>query len=391
MTHSTPAADSAHPADQGVPWSCLTGTRVLDLSRLLPGPFATTLLADLGADVIKVEDAASGGDPMRAMGRRRFALHNRNKRSLALDLRTEEDRATFLRLVERSDAVVEGFRPGVLDRMGVGYRRLREANPRVVLCSLTGYGQDGPYAHRPGHDLNFLGLSGYFAVPGGVDGAVARPGVRAGDLIGSMYAALSLTVAMLSARRSGQGQHLDLSLHDAATAWAAPMALMLPRDGSPVDGPGVMGDNGVFATADGRLLSLATLEDKFWKAFRLRLAGTFPVLDTDAFDDRAERTRRKHEVARLLTEVFAARDLAWWSTVLDEAGAPWAPVPTTPQELSADPHVAARELLHGTAVRFPTRFGLGLETFRRPAPALGEHTEEILADLGRPGSDPSGN
>ncbi|MFC6879538.1 MULTISPECIES: CaiB/BaiF CoA transferase family protein [Actinomadura] len=386
MASTPPPADGADvPGPPGeVAWSCLNGARVLDLSRLLPGPFATMLLADLGADVVKVEDAASGGDPLRAFGRRRFAVNNRNKRSVALDLRSAEGRAAFLRLAGRADAVVESFRPGVLDEMGLGYERLRAANPGIVLCSLSGFGQDGPYAGRPGHDLNFLGLSGFFAVPSRPDAEVTRPGVRVGDLIGSMYAALSLAVAMMSAGRNGTGQHLDLSLHDAATAWAGPAALSLAGLAAPSDSPLVMGDNSVFATSDGRLLSLATFEDKFWRAFRERLAGTFPDLDTAAFDGRAERTRRKREVERILTRTFAARDLAWWSRVLDEAGVPWAPVLTGPDDLLNDPHIAARELIadtaDGPAVRFPTRFGLGLDTFRRPAPELGEHTAELLGE-----------
>ncbi|MBO2457865.1 CaiB/BaiF CoA transferase family protein [Actinomadura violacea] len=386
MAEDTPADPRA--ARSGVAWSGLDGTRVLDLSRLLPGPFATMLLADLGADVVKVEDP-SGGDPLRAFGADRFAASNRNKRSIALDLRTADGRDTFLRLAARADAVVESFRPGVLDRIGIGYQRLRAANPRIVLCSLTGYGQDGPYSGRPGHDLNFLGLSGFFALPPGVHGAATRPGVRAADLIGAMYAALSLAAAVTGARRTGTGQHLDISLHDAATAWAGGPALAAPGDASGTGAPGggalVMGDNDVFTTADGRRLSFATFEDKFWIAFRTALGPAFPALDTAAFDRRADRTARRREVHEILTGTFAARDLAWWDRVLTGLDLPWAPVVSTPDELLGDPHVAARGLVHAAGgrpqIRFPTRFGAGLATFRRPAPALGEHTAEILAEL----------
>ncbi|MEV5201576.1 CoA transferase [Streptomyces sp. NPDC053720] len=161
----------AHPAAPA--WSSLTGKRILDLSRLLPGPYATSMLADLGADVVKVESPHTG-DPLR-IAPDLFDALNRNKRSITLDLRDEDGRNTFLDLVRTADAVVESFRPGVLDGMGLGFAALHEANPRLVLCSLSGYGQSGPYAQKPGHELNFLGLSGFFTVPGRLDGEITRP------------------------------------------------------------------------------------------------------------------------------------------------------------------------------------------------------------------------
>jgi crotonobetainyl-CoA:carnitine CoA-transferase CaiB-like acyl-CoA transferase len=371
-------------------WSFLAGKRVVDLSRLLPGPFATSLLADLGADVINVE-APGAGDPIRSAGSRLAAL-NRNKRSVALDLRHESDRAVFLELVATADAVVEGFRPGVMDRLGVGYPVLREVAPKIVMCSISGYGQSGPYAQKPGHELNFLGLSGFFAVPGRVDGVVTRPGIRVGDLVGAMYAAFALTVALASAERSGHGQHVDVSLTEAVTAWCAPFALSLLDLDDPVgDNSMVHGDNDVFATSDGRLLSLATFEDKFWRGFRTGLAVEFPALDTDAYDGRAARTAAKGKVHELLSAVFAARDYDWWEERLSALNAPWAPVLTSPRQLLADPHIAARKMLASVPnadgegswpqPRFPVRFGLGLDTFRRAAPGLGEHTDAILAEL----------
>ncbi len=368
-------------------WSALAGTRILDLSRLLPGPFATSLLADLGADVVTVEEPGRG-DPVR-LDREAFARLHRNKRSVALDLRTDAGRSALLRLVAAADAVVESNRPGVLDGMGLGYQELCRANPRIVLCSLTGFGQSGPYAGKPGHDLNFLGLSGFFATPGSRDGRTARPGTRVGDLIGSMYAALALAVAIPGAQRTGHGQHIDLSLTEAATAWCAPFALGARELDSPTDSFMIQGDNDVFETADGRLLSLATFEDKFWHAFRTALAPEFPALADASWDARLRRTAAKHEVGQLLTEVFRAQDLAWWQPRLDALNAPWAPVHTHARHLLDDPHARERELfanapdaMTGTdvpQVRFPVRFGQGLDTFRRPAPEPGEHTDEVLA------------
>ncbi|MFF8659187.1 CaiB/BaiF CoA transferase family protein [Streptomyces huasconensis] len=387
MDDATPgAAGPTVPAG----WPGLAGLRVLDLSRLLPGGFATLLLADLGADVIKVE-SPDGGDYGRLVDPDTFAALNRNKRSVVLDLRQPEGRDTLLRLVARSDAVVESHRPGVLEKLGLGYARLRAANRRIVLCSISGFGQSGPYASRPGHDLNFLALSGFFAVPHRAVGPVDRVGVRVADTAGAMYAALATAVAVFGARATGEGQHLDVSLHEAAAAWAAPFALSRHGRAGPGGNPLVTGDNDVFVLACGRRLTLATFEDKFWIAFRQRFAGRFPALADDAYDRRADRTRAKEKVRALLADVFARHDLAWWSAALSGLDVPWAPVHESAEEFLADEHVVARGLV-GTVpgppggdprpqVRFPVLFGAGLDSLRGAAPAHGEHTAEVLAEI----------
>lgn len=371
MTTSRPTA----PA-----WSALTGTRILDLSRLLPGPYTTSLLADLGADVIKIENPGTG-DPLR-IAPDLFDALNRNKRSVTLDLRTHDGRTAFLELVRTADAVVESFRPGVLDAMGLGYATLHETNPRLVLCSLSGYGQSGPYADKPGHELNFLGLSGFFTVPGRLDGHITRPG----DMAGAMHAALALTAAIGSGHG---GQHIDVSLSESITAWCSLFALPLREVPDPLEAGLVQGDNDIFTTADGRRLSLATFEDKFWHHFRTELADEFPALDTDAYDRRVHRTAARRHISDLLNDVFQARDHLWWEERLNDLNAPWAPVLTTPGELLADPHVVARQLFTTPSgpdacpqARFPVAFGAGLDTFRRPAPALGQHNAELLDTSG---------
>ncbi|MCX5320339.1 CaiB/BaiF CoA-transferase family protein [Streptomyces sp. NBC_00120] len=375
-------AEVAGDAHGGPPdWSFLTGKRVLDLSRLLPGPYATSMLADVGADVIKIEEP-DGGDPARSAPALFEAL-NRNKRSVTLDLRDDTHRAEFLRLVGTADAVVESFRPGVLDRLGLSYPVLREANLRIVLCSLSGYGQTGPYANRPGHELNFLGLSGFFTVPGRIDGEITRPGVRVGDMAGAMQAAFALTVALAGAAATGHGQHIDVSLAESIAGWCALFALPQADAGDPLKSGLVQGDNDVFRTADGRLLSLATFEDKFWRELRTALGTEFPGLDTDAYDRRPARTAAKEKVHHLLTAVFATHDYAWWEHTLTGIGAPWAPVFTAAQQLLDDPHLTARNLFSQASgpapqARFPVRFGSGLNTFRTPAPELGAHTREVL-------------
>ncbi|MEU0313859.1 CoA transferase [Nocardioides sp. NPDC006273] len=369
-----------------VDWSFLSGRRIIDCSALIPGPYATVLLADLGADVLKVERPQ--GDLSR-FNDRRFSAFNRNKRSVVLDLKTATGRDAFLDLARTADAVVEGFRPGVMDRLGLGWDVLRRVNPGLVMCSISGFGQDGPYAHKPGHDLNFLGLSGFFGVPARADGLVTRPGVRVADLIGGLYAALSLSVALASVERTGVGQHLDVSLTDATAACFAPFTLALPEAAPATSGELVMGDNDVFDTQDGGRLVLAAFEDTSWRLFRTSLAEEFPELRTDEYDDRLTRTRHADAVGALLRTVFQQRPLVWWhdrlSALEHVSGLPWTPLIATPSELLEHPVLHARELFVPTIsaegdlvtqARFPTRFSNGLDTFRSPAPKLGEHDHE---------------
>jgi crotonobetainyl-CoA:carnitine CoA-transferase CaiB-like acyl-CoA transferase len=212
-------------SDQPAPPLPLAGLRVLDLTRLLPGAFGTLLLADQGADVVKVEEPGRG-DYLRWLPPRvgsvgaYFVALNRGKRSVALDLKRPAGRQAFLRLATRADAVIEGFRPGVADRLGVGDAAVRAVRPDVVYCSLSGYGQDGPYRDRAGHDLNYLGYVGLLALSGPPAGPPVPPPTQIADLGGGLLAAFALTTALLGRARTGQGAYLDLSLLDGALAWA---------------------------------------------------------------------------------------------------------------------------------------------------------------------------
>ncbi len=216
----------------------LSDVKVLDLTRLLPGGFCSLLLADLGAEVLKVEDTGMGDyirwappyygtDEQQELGTR-SALYlslNRGKRSVRLDLKSEKGREALLRLVERHDVVLDGFRPGVLDRLGVGYERMREANPGVVFCAITGYGQDGPYTQRAGHDMNYLGLVGLLGLTGAKDGPPVQSGGQIADLGGgALMAAFGVMAALHERRRSGEGQMVDVSMADGALSWLAMVA-----------------------------------------------------------------------------------------------------------------------------------------------------------------------
>lgn len=367
-----------------VPPSCLTGQVVLDLGQLHPGPHTAMLLQQLGATVIKVE-RPQVGDSGRALGADTFAKYNRGKLSIALDLKNADDQAVLRGLVRRSQALIEGFRPGVMERLGVGYEVLREANPALVLCSISGFGQTGPYAQRAGHDLNYLALAGYWAVPSQVDDHTGRPNVRLSDYCGSMYAALSLAVAMMTARLSGQGQHLDVSLHDAMTAWTIPgIDSMVRKTGKDIEKMGhVMPDNDLFATADGRFIALGILEEKFWDNLRDALAPDCPALGASDFASRPDRLRHKRRLNAMLKALFATKTLGQWAEQFGTRDIPWSPV-LEYDELLDDPHVVARGVSRpaddggSRVVDFPVKFSGGTVPHGGPAPALDGHRDQVL-------------
>lgn len=367
-----------------LPPTCLTGQVVLDLGQLHPGPHTAMLLQQLGATVIKVE-RPQGGDSGRALGADTFAKYNRGKLSIALDLKNPDDQNVLRGLARRSQALIEGFRPGVMDRLGVGYGVLRELNPALVLCSISGFGQTGPYALRAGHDLNYLALAGYWAVPSQVDDHIGRPNVRLSDYCGSMYAALSLVVAMMTARLTGQGQHLDVSLHDAMTAWTIPgVDNMVRKTGTDIEKMGhVMPDNDLFVTADGRHIALGILEEKFWDNLRDTLASECPALCAPDYATRPGRLRYKRELNRVLKTLFATRTLAQWAAVFGDRDIPWSPV-LAHDELLEDPHVVARGISRdpgdgsSRVVEFPVKFSEGLTPHGGNAPVLDGHRGQVL-------------
>ncbi|HWF34509.1 MAG TPA: CoA transferase, partial [Solirubrobacteraceae bacterium] len=260
----------------------LDGLRVLDLSRLLPGDFCSLVLADFGADVIKVEDTGVGDYVRWAPPHHAGAEHsasgalflglNRGKRSIRIDLKSEQGKAAFLRLVGDADVVLESFRPGVLDRLGVGYERLREENPGLVYCAITGYGQDGPARDRPGHDLNYLALNGILGLTGEGDGPPVQSGVQIADLGGgALTAAIGILVALRERERSGLGQLVDCSMFDGSLSWLVMTAAAALASGrGDRRGENVLAGGIIcyrpYRCADG-YVSLGALEPKFWKAF----------------------------------------------------------------------------------------------------------------------------
>jgi crotonobetainyl-CoA:carnitine CoA-transferase CaiB-like acyl-CoA transferase len=370
----------------------LDDVRVLDLTRLLPGPFCTMLLADFGADVIKVEDT-TGGDYMRWMaplvGEYSAMFHpvNRNKRSLAMDLKNPLGHEAFLRLVDGADVVVESFRPGVMDRLGIGFDALHARNPRVVLCSISGYGQDGPYRHHAGHDLNYAAVAGVLLLGGTVDAAPAMPGLQVGDLGGgALHAALAIMVALHHAGRTGEGQHCDISMVDGLISWASVHASQLFATGAaPQPGKGVLTGRypcyRIYACADG-FLSVGTLEPKFWQAFVNALG-----VPEEAEHGFAEGAHGERTVATVQA-VLLTRTRSEWRDALNGLDVCVEPVLAL-DETFEHPQVKSREMrLEAGAGRptaqtgFPIRLKGSPATFSRPAPGYGEQTDEVLTEAG---------
>ncbi|THF63931.1 CoA transferase [Pseudothauera nasutitermitis] len=368
----------------------LAGLRVLDLTRLLPGPLATQHLADFGAEVIKIEDPGAG-DYARSMGALHgdtsyfFRVVNRGKQSIRLDLKQDAGRELLLRLAESADVLVEGFRPGVMDKLGLGYEVLAARNPRLVMCSITGYGQDGPYAQRAGHDINYIGYAGVLDQIGRAGGPPALSNLQIGDLLGGTLSALfGLLVAVIDARASGQGRHVDVAMTDATLAHAIfPLCEVLahgavrPRGEDLLDG-GVP-CYGVYETADGRHLAVGALEEKFW----------FLLCDTLGRPDLRPAHLATGEAGRRAREelgaIFRGRTLADWVAVFDQVDCCVTPVLRMEESLR-DPHLRARGMVAEVdGVRQfapPVRLSGHVPALSAGAPAAGQHTDEILGGLG---------
>jgi crotonobetainyl-CoA:carnitine CoA-transferase CaiB-like acyl-CoA transferase len=366
----------------------LDGVRVLDLTRLLPGPYCTLLLADMGADVVKVEDPG-GGDPARHYPPLRgdtgavFLLVNRNKRSLTLNLKSDDGRELLLRLAERADVLVEGFRPGVMDRLGLGYAALRERNPRLIYATLSGFGQSGPDAQRPAHDLNYVALSGLLGFNADAQGRPVVPAVQVADLGGGALAAVGILGAVVARERTGSGQRVDTSLFGAAVSWLPTLfASTLGAGASPAPGrpplAGGLPQYDIYATRDGRYVTLGALEPRFFQAFAAAVGRPDLVgLDTAG-------------LRRELRELFASRSLAEWERSLRAVETCFAPVSTL-DEAVHDPQADALGLftsvLHprlGQLEQIGPPFALSATPagVRFPPPDLGEHTAAVLAEIG---------
>ena len=362
----------------------LEGIRVIDLSRLLPGPYLTQLLADLGAEVIKVETPLAGDYARMAPPETGLAglydAVNGGKKSLAVNHRKPEGREILYRLVATADVFIEGFRPGAVKRWGLDYETLREINPRLVYLSLSGYGQTGPYRDRAGHDLNYQAIGGSLGLNGLAGGPPVPPSIPLADLGGATFSAIAILAALIGRERTGEGMYLDMALADAVVAWMAPLA------GGPFFAEGIRPQRGkmplagglpcfnVYETADGRYVSIAPVEPHLWGNF-CRAVGreTWQARQWDA------------DLIPELQALFRTRTLEEWVALASEVDICLEPVLDYEETLN-HPQIRHRGLVleddtgrpAGIASPFPF-----LPTRQRPpAPALGEHSAEILRGLG---------
>jgi CoA:oxalate CoA-transferase len=380
----------------------LRGVRVLDLTNVLAGPFACHQLAHMGAEVIKVETPRGGdlarqlgGDPeliRKSMGVA-FLAQNSGKRSITLNLKHARGKEAFHKLVAKADVLVENFRPGVMERLGLGYEALLEHNPRLIYCAISGFGQDGPLKEFPAYDQVIQGMSGVMSVTGSPESAPLRVGYPVADTIGGVTAAFAVSAALADRSRKG-GYFIDVSLLESCLAtmgWAVANYLVAGQEPMPMGNDNVTGSpSGTFRTGDG-LINIAANKQEQWEEVA-RVAG-MPELISDArFVDRLARLRNRQELTRILEGAFAAKTTDEWWKLLNAAGVPAGPVYTVPQAL-AQPQVRDRGLVGefrdvpgvGRDVRM-VRTGFKLDgeapSVGMPPPRLGEHTDEILAELG---------
>ncbi len=376
----------------------LAGVSVLDLTQILAGPMCTMVLADMGADVIKVEKP-NGGDDNRRMAppflkdwSAGFLAVNRNKRSLSLDLRGEAGRGVFRRLVKGADVVVENFRPGVMERLGLGYEELSGINPRLVYCTISGFGSTGPARNRGGFDLVAQGVSGLMSVTGHPNSPPAKVGVPVTDLTAGLFGANGIMAAYIHALKTGEGQMVDTSLMEAGIAYTVWESSVYFAEG---EIPGPLGSAHrmsapyqALRTKDG-YLNLGAATQPTWEQL-CRAISREDLVEDVRFKNPWDRKAREEELAALLEETFSAEDTEHWLRLLDEAGVVAGPIYNM-EQVYRDPQVLARNMLVDTEdpdlgtihnIGVPVKLSSTPGSIRRRAPALGEHSAEILLERG---------
>lgn len=375
----------------------LAGLTVLDVTNHLSGPYCAMLLGDHGADVIKIERPGTGDDarkmpPFVGGEGAPFMVWNRNKRSVALDLKSPEGKEAMLRLVDRADILIENNRPGAMDRLGLGWAALHRRNPRLILGSISGFGQTGPYRERGGFDLVSQGMSGLMSVCGPADGPPHRLPIAISDVAAGMHLAIGVLAAVEARHRTGRGQHVETSLLESALSLEVYEAAHVFATGGRPDrlGQAHRGSSPyqAFQTADG-WITVGAGQQNFWERLTEILGA--PELARDArFLTNADRVRNNDVLVEVLQAYLSTRPSQHWLDAMDAAGIPCGPILHC-DEVLADPHILAREMVvetdHPTAGRFrtlgvPVKMSETPGSVYRPAPRLGEHTAEILAAVG---------
>ncbi len=369
----------------------LQSIRVLDLTRLLPGPFCTMILADFGAEVIKIEqpnigDYARDFQPKVDADSAMFHSLNRNKKSVCLNLKTDQGKEVFLQLVQGADVVIESFRPGVMKRLGFDYETLKEINPRLIYCAITGYGQTGPYANLPGHDINYISYAGLLHLMGESDGKPIIPATTIADIGGgALPATIGILLALFKRKETNRGQLVDISMLDGVISWlqtVLPNYLMAGE--TPQRGKQML-DGGracyaIYETKDERFLSVGALEVKFWKRFceTIQRQEFIPLLDAPLH----EQHRLKYEIQTIISQ----KTLSEWVDIFSGVDACVSPVLTF-DEMVTNQQIIAREMIQsmeeGTLkqIGIPIKLSATPGKIKSPAPKLGEHTSTFMGSI----------
>ena len=375
----------------------LSGIKVVDLTRIIAGPFCTQLLADMGAEVIKIE-APGKGDPTRRQGAKvdgfsyYFAQFNRNKKSVALNLYREEGKAVLARLLADADVLVENYRPGVLDKMGFDQTKLDAVNPDLIVGSVNGYGSTGPYVDRPAFDFIGQAMSGFMSINGPPDGDPLRAGPPISDLLAGLYAAFGVVTALVARERAptGQGQRVEASLSNSLISVLAYFSAHYFATGEQPKRTGndhpIVYPYGLFKAADGQI-AVAPSNDIFVERF-MQVLGLSHLLEQPAYATNQARLENREPLRRLITTKTEAAGVDHWIDVLNRAGVPAGRVQTLDQVFN-DPQVRAQDMVltcpgerHVKVTGFPVKLSVTPAKLRRPPPALGEHTDDVLTALG---------
>jgi crotonobetainyl-CoA:carnitine CoA-transferase CaiB-like acyl-CoA transferase len=377
----------------------LEGVRVLDLTRALAGPYCTLMLADYGADVIKIE-VPGKGDDTRAWGppyihdeSAYFLSINRNKRSLTLNLKEPKAREIFMKLARDADVIVENYTPGVVHRLGIDYDSVKAVKPDIVYCSISGFGQTGPYRELPAYDQMMQGVGGIMSLTGDPDGPPMKVGIAITDIGAGMLGAYAVMTALFHRARTGQGQYLDVSMLDLQVSWLTYQAGAYFAAGSPPPRVGAAHPNLVpyqaFKCSDGKYVNVAVGNDRFWLRFCDAL-GRPDLAQDPAYAQNKDRVRQRAKLVGILEQEFKKRPVKHWVRVLEKGGVPCGPI-NDMADVFSNPQVLERKMLeeldHPTAGRIK-QTGISIKfsdtpgEIKSPPPVLGQHNEEILASLG---------
>ncbi len=385
----------------------LDGIRVLDLTRALAGPFCTLMLGDNGADVIKVEIPGSGDDtrkwgpPFIGEESAYYLSINRNKRSLTLNLQDAQAQEVFMKLAQDIDVVVENFTPGVMGRFGLDYDAVKAVNPKVVYCSISGFGQDGPYRNRPAYDQIMQGVGGLMSITGEPDGEPQKIGIAVTDIGAGMWSAFAIMAALNHRGKTGEGQYIDISMLDAQVAWLTYQAAFFFANGEAPKRMGAAHPTLVpyqaFMCKDGKYINVAVGSERIWERFCQGMERE-DLKDHPDYATNSVRVNNRGAMVSMLQEIFLTRPVAEWVKDLQAANVPCGPINDL-ADVFADPQVLARnmylEMAHPTLgsikqTGLPIKFSLTPGGLDRHPPLLGEHNQEILKSLGYSEADVQG-